>query len=202
MIVVLAGIFLVLPSVYSSNVNAALVIGSFGDYGYTYNIVWPSPTSQYNVMGEIKYGSLGWYGTSRFQTYASRQSGATVSNFQSLKLRGRIWSQNATFPCPLYLWDEQKKHWQPPHTPVTGAKDAWILALYKPDPDVFETYSIGKHKIVHPDTKSDSTGLDPKAFYVWNDDAANPATKDLWVGKGLGCTQSPIGLPTDDPDDD
>lgn len=159
---------------------------SFGDYGYTYWIgPTPQPTSVYNVFGEVSFSAAGGPdGTSRFQTYAERQYGPVISSFQKLSLRGRVYYQ-ATGGCPLLLEDDVKLHWNN----ASGQKNVWILSIQNPPP-AFPKYAVGKHRLTHP-FAFNSQGSTPSSFFVWNNDAANPATKARWNGEGFGCDEDP-----------
>lgn len=179
-------------------ISSVVVLASItlGDYGYTYDIgSTPGPISRYNVMGEVEY--INNDTESRFQTYAVRISGTPIPSFTILKLNGRVWWQGE-IGCPLHLYRSQKQHWT---DNVTGYKDVHYLDL--PHYGNWPTYSTGKHKIEHPNTISVSTGQAPKKFFVSSNNVDNQDIyRDNWKGIGLGCSQSPVGLPTDDPDDD
>lgn len=154
---------------------------SFGDYGYTYNIKPPGqPISQYNIFGEVKYGSGGSYGASKFQTYAVHQLGPTISTFETLRLRGRVWYQGET-GCPLMLVADRKLNW----INASGTKDVHILSINNPIPN-YPKYAVGSHQLVHPYSEN-LQGATPSAFRVWTYDSQNPATSAIWNGVYFGC---------------
>ena len=156
---------------------------SMGDYGYTYNIQPPlSVFSVYNVMGQVNSKVISGVSKTQFQTYAVRQSGATIARFRILGLRRRIYSRREG-GCPLELEDEQSRVWKG----GSGQKDVWFLNITNPD-DYWERMAVGRHKLVHPYSYNLATPpASPSYFYVSIDEAYNPANINTWNGAGLGC---------------
>lgn len=185
---------LVMNTSNTVTIHAQAATPSFGDYGYTYNIKPPAqPTSQYNVFGEVKYSSGFPTSISKFQTYAVRQGGPVISQFDKLKLRGRVWYQGET-GCPLNIYADKKWHWPQAH----GGYNSHVLNLSNPA-DAFPRYAISKHKLVHQDAWNLATPpAPPNRFIVWIDDATNPANGNLWKGIHFGCPSPPVDLPPDD----
>lgn len=157
-------------------------------FGYTYYInKGMSNESVYNVMGRVT--DLQYSGNySAFETYAVRQSGDTISNFEDLKLHGRIWWQNAA-SC-REKWRDVKYHWSINHPGnITGLQGVNILSLQNPTKIVYPQYAAGKHKIKHPNTVN-VDNKKPSNFFVHSLDpleVLNENRKPKWKGEGLVC---------------
>jgi len=189
--IVLAGTLMVL----FVSVSLVVALNSFGDYGYTYRIGVSPNFSIYNVWGQVNYVSSNTI--SRFQTYAVHHSGPTISTFDVLKLKGRVWSQpDGGNGCPLSLHSSGQKDW----FDGSGGRNVHYLELANRNPSIWPSYSVGKHKLIHPNSVSVSTNASPKSFWVSSNNADNPIDPEFreeWKGIALGCTFSP-SLPPDE----
>lgn len=179
---------LIAVAVVFGTVSVLLAAHNFGDYGYTY---WISPgtnQSVYNIMGQTEFTGNK---SARAQTYASRQSGPTITEFDILRLRGRVWRQPQTpTGCPL----SRAFHQQKDCFNCSGALNSWHLHMpFMQDRSVYPTYAIGKHRLIHTNTLNPNTGAPPRWFYVWTDDDTNPSSPNQWSGIAFQCPAPPSG---------
>lgn len=148
-----------------------------GSYGYTYYI----GSSTYNIWGQAIDQSITLQ--TDYKTWSVRVSGTAVPNgFQKLVLRGRIWKKLENF-CPLFIHRNVSNH-------CKGCTETTILSLAHPVGDANGFFSIGRHRLKHPNAVNVNNAT-PIPFYTENLGSNTPSTEARFDGEGLFCSVSP-----------